>query len=231
MTISIFAPWKTMSDIGGRIEIISLWRASEDTVSVKILVENPSGREIIEFILLDRIYADMRLEKGEIDSEMLCDIERYAEVSRAYRSACASFAYAPSSLIGLKRKLIAKGFSRDACDAAIAMIESDGFVREDEIVARRAQICAGKLWGRNKILAKLREEGFSSIAIEEAIAALVDTDFDSGCTTVIRKKYGCVPSDRRELEKMYSYLSRQGYSSAEIHKAVRFIKAEDRDEE
>ena len=39
-----------MSDIGGRIEIISLWRASEDTVSVKILVENPSGREIIEFI-------------------------------------------------------------------------------------------------------------------------------------------------------------------------------------
>ena len=105
MTISIFAPWKMMSDTVGRIEIISLWRVSEDIVSVKVLVGNPSGREVVEFVLLERIYAEMQLEKGEIDAETLTDIERYAEVSRAYRSACASFAYAQSSLMGLNRKL------------------------------------------------------------------------------------------------------------------------------
>lgn len=218
-----------MSDNGGKIEIISLWRNSDGDVSVKILVENPSGRETVEFILLERIYAEMCLEKGEIDGDVLEDIESGAELSRAYRSACASFAYAPSSLRALKRKLYSKGFSRDACDGAIAMLESDGFVREDEIAARKAQICAGKLWGRSKILSKLREDGFSDVAIEEANAALEEYDFDANCCTVIRKKYGSIPDDRREIERMYACLSRQGYSSAEIHKAVRLIRAEARD--
>lgn len=220
-----------MSDIVGRIEIISLWRTADGDVSLKILVENPSGRETVEFILLERICAEMRLEKGEIDSDTLEDIEGCAELSKAYRSACASFAYAPSSLRGLKRKLFSKGYSRDACEGAIAMLDSDGFVREDEIAARKAQICAGKLWGRNKIIAKLREEGFSDVAIEEADAALEEYDFDANCCTVIKKKYGAVPDDRREIEKMYAYLSRQGYSSAEIHKAIRLVRAEVRDAE
>ena len=220
-----------MSDIGGRLEIVSLWRMSDGRVSVKVIAENNSGKETVEFILLERLYADLALEKGEIDYDILENIEHFAEVSEAYRSACASFAYVPSSVRGLKRKLFAKGFSKIACDEALNIMVGEGFINEDEIAIRKAQISAGKLWGRTKIFAKLREEGFSDIAIEEADAALDEVDFDDNCRRVIRKKYGSVPDDRREMEKMYAFLSRQGYSSAEIHKAVRMVRSEDRDPE
>jgi regulatory protein len=220
-----------MSDIGSRLEIVSLWRMSDGRISVKVVAENNSGKETVEFILIERLYADLALEKGEIDCDTLENIEHFAEVSEAYRSACASFAYAPSSVRGLKRKLFAKGFSKDTCDEALNIMIGEGFINEDEIAIRKAQIGAGKLWGRTKIFAKLREEGFSDIAIKEADAALDEFDFDDNCRLVIRKKYGSVPDDRREMEKMYAFLSRQGYSSAEIHKAVRMVRSEDRDSE
>ena len=209
-----------------RIEILSISHSQSGKLTVEVLVKNMSGSERVEFSLLPKHSKALELSTGKISRELLCDIEYYSEVARAYNSAYSSFTYSPSSLRALKQKLYQKGFPRDVCNEAIELVESDGYVREGEIATRRAQIFVEKMWGRGRIIAKLREEGFVSSAIEEADAYISNVDFEENCSIVIKKKYGAIPEDIHEREKMYAYLSRQGYLTADIHKAVRLLVSE-----
>lgn len=191
-----------------------------EKVTVRVLVSNPSGREDVEFLVLTVHAESLELSVGEVEEEMLPELEYYAEVARAYGSACASFAFAPSSYAALSKKLLQKGFSKGVCSDAIACLRRTGFVKEDEIALRRAQIFVEKRWGSTRILAKLREEGFDTDACRPVKEYLDGVDFPEICKELIAKRFGSVPSDRHERELLCASLLRMGHSAADIRRAM-----------
>lgn len=199
-------------------------RRADTTVCVSVEVSNQSGSECVEFVILDELLDGIELDMGAIGEDVLYEFDRAADVTAAYMSACASFAYTQGSLRSLYRKLIQKGFSKESSSMAIDIVESRGFVNEDDIAARRAEIMLSKLWGRSRILKKLREEGFPDGVIKGALEAIEYTDFAGNCAKVIEKKYPQIPEERHEREKMYASLVRMGYSSSDIKKALTLIE-------
>ena len=205
------------------IHITSLSSSDNGRVRVRALIENPSGSEEVEFSLLYELSSRLSLSVGEIEPELMAEIEYCADVTDAYFSACASLSYADGSLAALERKLIAKGFDRDVAADAIAIISERGLIDENEIVGSRIRAFLKKRWGRSRIIAKLREEGFQGSAIKQAQLTLAEVDFISLCAEYIRRKYPVLPDDRAAREKMYAALSRYGYSTSDIREAISLI--------
>lgn len=205
------------------VRITAIIPSGSDKKIVRVLVSNPSGSEEVEFLLMNAYVEKLSVKVGEIDSEMLPELEYFAEVSKAYSSACASFAFAPSSLSALFKKLRNKGYARDVCEEAIDCLKLAGFVNEGDIALRRAQIMVEKRWGRGRILLKLREEGFSGSALDAAIEYMDSVDFGAICAEHIRKKFGKVPEDPHERKLMYASLSRMGFSPSDIKLAVKLM--------
>ena len=205
------------------IRIKSVTPCGSEKKTVRVLVSNPSGRDETEFVLMNIHVDALGLEVGEIDEELLPELEYFAVVAKAYNSACASFAFTPSSYSALYKKLLQKGFDRDACSDAIACLKETGFVKEDEIALRRAQIFVGKRWGRTRIVMKLREEGFDDSALKLTKDYLDEIDFGEICAEHISKKYGNIPEDDHGRRLMYASLSRMGFSSSDIKSALKLL--------
>ena len=204
--------------------ITAIAPSGSERVTVRVTVANPSGSESVEFSLLKVHFARLGLAVGIIDEEILPELEYYADVARAYSSACSSFAFSPSPLRAIWKKLVQKGVERDVATDAIEVLKDSGAINEIEMACRRAQLLSEKPWGRSRILAKLREDGFEEVAISEAMAALDEVDFASNCAALIRKKFGEIPSERQELDKMYASLSRMGFSPSDIRAAMQLLK-------
>ncbi len=205
--------------MNGSARIKNVSRRADGSVCVSAEVSNSSGSEGVEFVMLEELFSELGADIGEIDGDVLEELDRRSDITCAYFSACSSFAYTQSSINALYKKLICKGFSRDTSLCAIELVRSRGFVDEAEIAVRRAELMTEKLWGRSRIMQKLREEGFPRDVVENVRILLENTDFVENCTRVIKKKYRCAPTDRREKEKMYAALVRMGYTLSEIRSA------------
>ena len=194
-----------------------------ERVVLRISVSSPSGSEETEMVLLPEHFGEMGLSLGMLDAEIMPEIEYWSEVARAYFSACSSFAYTPSSLSALQKKLMQKGFPRDVALDAIESVKRRGFVDESQIALRRAQICVDKKWGRQRVLMKLKEEGFGDDSLYQAKSFLDTVNFAENCAALIKRKFGELPEDRHDRELMYASLSRMGYSTSDMREAQRLI--------
>ena len=211
-------------DYTSGIGITAIVPCADRCFEVRIEVNGGGECERYEFLLLAELSERLELSIGAIEGELMPEIEYFSEVTKAYFSACSSFAYAPSSLKGLERKLIQKGLGADVAREAIEFISSRNIVDEADVAVRRLELMVKKLWGRTRITLKLREEGFGAEALVAAEEFLKAVDFATNCALLIEKKFGCVPRDRDEREKMISSLSRYGYSLSEIKKAISLLK-------
>lgn len=214
----------------GYARITRLAYREDGRVLVDLTVGNESGCEDIEFLILGELF-DERFEEGfeelpdgSVELYVIGQLEELADVTAAFSSACASLAFSQCSAKALFRKLLLKGFSRSVSEAAVELCEAKGYIGEVAMATRRAELMVAKPWGRTRIFAKLREEGFADQAMDAVAIYLDEIDFSEGCAKVIEKKYACIPSDRREREKMYASLSRLGFSSADIKAAISRIK-------
>ena len=204
--------------------ITAIAPSGSERVTVRVTVANPSGSENVEFLLLKVHSERLELAVGAVDEETLPELEYYSQVSHAYSSACSSFAFSPSPLKAIWKKLTQKGIERDVATDAIEVLKDSGAIDECEMATRRAQLLSEKPWGRSRILAKLREDGFEEGAISQAMVSLDEVDFASNCVSLIRKKFGEIPRERQELDKMYASLSRLGFSSSDIRAAMQLLK-------
>lgn len=193
---------------------------------ITVIAGNQFGVERLTFVLLEELVDDMELCEGGIDTERLSELELLANVTRAYISACASFAYSSRSLVAIEKKLRVKGFGQEARDMAIELIRRKGFVDEDMLAQRRAELLTEKLWGRSRIIMQLRADGFPKTAVASACEYLDTVDFENVCLALIKKKKFSPPSDRREADKAYSSLIRYGHSSSDIRAAFARISDE-----
>ena len=210
----------------GFIEIKRKTLREDGRVCLDIEVSNGRQSERVRLCILYELLEDTDFPVGKISGEQMGELEFLSEVSAAYGSACASFAYAPGSLRALWLKLVQKkGFSRDAADRAIELVRERGFVDEEQIALRRAELCVGKKWGRTRIMMQLRRDGFEDGALSAVRDYLdQDVDFVSNCAALILKKYGGIPDDRRAREKIYASMSGMGYMGEQIKRAMRYIE-------
>ena len=194
-------------------------------VLVSLTVGNDGGCEDVEFLILGELFAEVsdELAEGEIGCETVGRISELADITAAFSSACESLAFAQCSSKALFRKLLAKGFSRSACESAVVLCECRGYIDEVAVARRRAEIMLDKLWGRMRIISKLREEGYSAEALDSVREYLEDVDFGEICSRVIVKKYHGIPEDRIAREKMYAALARLGFSRPDIRSALNII--------
>lgn len=206
--------------------INNICRREDGRYLISLTVGDGERSEKIEFVILGELFCEIEpsLEGNALDEDAVALLDKYADITAAFSSACSSLAFTPCSAKALLRKLRTKGFSKDASEAAIELCIERGYIDESSLALRRAEIMVAKLWGRLRIFSKLREEGFDDSAIQEAAVYLDEIDFADSCMRVIEKKYAPVPDERREKEKMYAALVRLGYSSSDIKEAIERLK-------
>ena len=165
-------------------------------------------------------YFELKLKKGEISPELFDLIEKEAKECAAYRRGVGILAYGANSRRTLERKLRQKGFDGELARSAAQKLDADGYINESEDAVRLAESCVRKLWGERRILAHLREKGYTGEALEAAKEALTEVDFTANCRRFIEKKYGSFPKDKKEAEKAVAALMRYGYTLSQIKSAA-----------
>lgn len=188
----------------------------------------------VKLRLLAEQYADLRAEgigmtEGQISPETAEALREAGELCEAIRRGLSLLQYGDRSARRLVAGLSAKGISRETAEAAAAYLVRKGYVREEDAAVRRAVQDQRKGWGPRRIREDLWAHGFEGETVDRAMSELDEVDFAEACATVIRKKYGDLPSGSDgagERRKMIAALMRLGYDSAQIREAMRLLQRE-----
>jgi len=118
---------------------------------------------------------------------------------------------------GLKRA----GFSFEAVEEAISYVKSYGYI-DDQRYAEKYVEYNKMRKSKKKIQYELMQKGVSKDMIRIAIEECEEFDECGLIRIALRRKWKSddKPSDK-ELNKLFSYLSRQGFSSQDIWKVLR----------
>ncbi len=197
---------------------------NEPYLSLTVEISSDGRREKRVLVIPDKLYLELKLKKGEIDTEMFDRIEAESKVCAAYRRGTSILGYGANSERALARKLIQKGFDKESAQAAAAALKSEGCINEERDAEREAEACLRKCWGERRILAKLYEKGYSDEAVSAVRSMLDEVDFPELCAELIKKRYRPFPADKKEREKAVASLMRYGYTLSQIRQALSLIK-------
>lgn len=196
-----------------------------ETVSVVLILPPAEGGKPrrIQLHLLTEQYATLHVQVGEVSPEQADVFLEAGKLCAAIRRGMGLLKYGDQSARRLASKLVAKGIDRETAKAAAEYLSEKGYIREDDTARLRAEQGVRKGWGPRRIREDLWAQGFTADATEDALEALSEVDFSENCAGVIRKKYGSVPADRTERQKMTAALMRLGYDSDDIREAMRRV--------
>ena len=202
-----------------------------ETIAVTMVLptdgEEQKPRRIKLHLLVEQ-YANLRadgvsLDCGDISEEHAALLIEAGELCEAIRRGMAALQYGDRSAHRLATSLGAKGIPRETAEAAAAYLARKGYIREEETARRRVGSDLRKGWGPRRIREDLRALGLESEAVDMAMEELSEVDFDELCAEVIRKKYGDLPAERGERQKMTAALMRLGYDADHIRGAMRLL--------
>lgn len=146
----------------------------------------------------------------EADNEML---EFLSQKMKCIKYAVYLLEFGDKSRKTLFQKLKTKGYERDVCEAALAVLEKNGLVNDEKLcLDKLVSMARGKLYGPYRLKGELIKKGFSR---EQAEAAFdeAELDFDELLDELVEKltKRG-VPENEKELAAFKNKLIRYGYS-------------------
>ncbi len=191
---------------------------------------SPTATERVKLHLLVEQYAELGVRPGEITPQQAEELLEAGRLCAAVRRGMTLLQYGDQSAKRLAFKLTAKGVDRHTAEDAAAYLAAKGYIREDDTARRRAEQGVRKLWGPRRIREDLRAQGFSTEAIDDAMDALEEVDFEENCAAVIRRKYRGVPEDRAARQKLMAAMLRLGYGTDTIRHAMRTVLREDEGE-
>ncbi len=197
---------------------------NEPYLSLNVEISSDGRREKRVLVIPDKVYFELKLQKGEIDTDVFDRLESESKVCAAYRRGLSILGYGANSERALSRKLTQKGFDKESAQAAAAALKSEGCINEERDAEREVEACLKKCWGERRIVAKLYEKGYSDEAIASARSILDDVDFPELCAKLIKKRYAPLPTEQKAREKAIAALMRYGYSLSEIRQAISLIK-------
>lgn len=209
--------------------VLSVSPAGEgETVTVVLAMPDPEGKKAqrVSFCLLVEQYAELEVKVGPVTYEKAEELLDAGRLCGAIRRGIVLLGYGDQSARRLAYKLTAKGVDRDTAARATAYLTEKGYIREDDTATLRAEQDLRKGWGERRIREDLIAHGFTHEAVEEAMEELSNTDWVETCAAAMRKKYGKIPEDKGERQKMLATMMRLGYDTDTVKAAARNILRE-----
>ena len=194
-------------------------------ISVSILIGTADNFEVAEYLISREFWYWGRLQNGsDISEEEYLGMDRSAALSRAIARMKGILSYSGVSRRTLIQKLKGYDFSEEICVCAADYAVDHGMVREDVQVEHAIDTYLHrKYWGRRRITAELSAKGYPREVIDNALAQIPEEDFMRALHVILVKKYGEIPADPQEKQKMILSLLRMGYSGNEIKDALASI--------
>ena len=189
-------------------------------ISVSIRIGTADTNETVEYLISREFWHWGRLQSGAaITEEEYLGMDRSATLSRAIARMKGILSYSGLSRRTLIHKLKGYDFSEEICEY--------GMVRENLQVEHAIDTyLRRKYWGRRRIVAELSAKGYPREVIENALAEIPEEEFMHALHVILVRKYGEIPADPQEKQKMILSLLRMGYSGNEIKDALAsFIEA------
>lgn len=211
-----------------KVEITSCVARNSQDIAVTFKLSEGDNSCSETFLVSHDQFVKMKLSVGESDRETYQAASEGAELHFAMKKGLASLAYGASSKGNLAKKLEGKGVKREVAEAVCRELERKGYINDGREALREAELAVGKLWGKRRIAAELYRKGYDEESVRSAIYSLEDSgvDFCDMCAELIRRKYGCVPEEPGERQKLYAALTRYGYSSSDISLALETVRDE-----
>ncbi len=192
---------------------------SKDGSRAYLTFELPDASEI-SFKLLYESYTELVRGRDSFEGDDIARIEEESEYCAALSSALSILSFGGNTRLELFRKLRAKKHSNAASERAVDYVISKGYIDERALCKEEIESGLRKLWGETKIKQKLISRGFGTKVLSAADKTLARVDFHPACLKLARKKSPEPPSDYSERQKLFSYLTRQGYTSDVIRKTI-----------
>lgn len=191
-------------------------------ISVSIRIVTAEANETVEYLISREFWHWGRLQSGgAITEEDYLRMERSAALSRAIARMKGILSYSGVSRRTLIHKLKGYDFSEEICEYAADYAVEHGMVKEDVQVEHAIDTyLRRKYWGRRRIVAELSAKGYPREVIENALAEIPEEEFMHALHVILVKKYGEIPADPQEKQKMILSLLRMGYSGNEIKDAL-----------
>lgn len=160
----------------------------------------------------------------EISREAYGVMESFAQQHSAVKRGISILSFGDNTKKGLLRKLVSKGFSREAAEYACDYLEEKGYINEAESARLLAcDMAEKKLYGAKRISRALYEKGFDKDVTDEVLEEC-EVDFSRICAKRIAKMGGkSIFADREEKQKAVSALLRYGFSYDDIKEALKKI--------
>ena len=191
-------------------------------ISVSILIGTADNYETTEYLISREFWQWGRLQNGShITEEDFLGMDRSAALSRAIARMKGILSYSGVSRRTLVQKLKGYDFSEEICECAADYAVEHGMVREEVQVEHAVDTyLRRKYWGRRRIAAELSAKGYPREVIESALADIPEEDFMHALHVILERKYGEIPADPQEKQKMILSLLRMEYSGNEIKDAL-----------
>ncbi len=191
--------------------------------AVTVQIEEEGAAELREHLISEELWTrEMRPTPGTVlTEEEYVDMAYCASLSRARARAREILSYAGQSRGALVQKLRHYDLPDDICEET-----ADWAIREKLLNERTQALFLAenyprrKYWGRRRIAADLQAKGYTAEVIAEAVDAVSDEDYARALQVLIEKKFGRIPADPAERQKMVLSLLRLGYTGQEIKDAM-----------
>ena len=185
--------------------------------------EKGAAPETREHLISEELWTrEMRPTPGTaLTEEEYADMVYCASLSRARARTREILSYAGQGRGMLVQKLRQHGLPDDVCEeTAVWAIREKMLDEYTQTHFLAENYHRRKYWGRRRIAADLAAKGYTQEAIDEAISSISDEDFARALLLLIEKKFGEIPADPAERQKMVLSLLRLGYTGQEIKDAM-----------
>lgn len=175
-----------------------------------------------EYMRLDAqlVYDEGLREGREYSEDELCELKERSDALRAKRSAYYMISCRDYSEKELRRKLSMKTTPQAADEAVEKMRELK--MLDDESYARNlaSQYLEHKHYAAKRILLELRQKGIDSDLAQQVVDEL-EIDENEQLETLLSGKLGEGLDDEKTKARVFNKLSRYGYRSGNISRAIR----------
>jgi SOS response regulatory protein OraA/RecX len=193
-------------------------------VRVDVVLSEGANSDRRTFTMPYVIFESLGLAEGEISKEDVSEIMDADERYRALKKAFEIVGFARNSARTLEDKLRHRGFRAVVARDIAEYMRDNGYIKEDEDAQREVDLCVRKMWSGRRILMHLHEKGYGADAISAAKEYMNGIDFVDVCVKLIRSKYGTLPKDNAERQKIIAAIVRQGFSMSEIKAAAKIVE-------
>ena len=143
------------------------------------------------------------------------------EIEKAKQKGLLMLGYGALSARATKTRLIQKGFSEEAAQAAVEYLIEKKYIDENRDAVRLSESLIKKKYGKRRILSAISAKGYGEAALAAVEEYLDTVDFVELCRDLIKIKLKEMPKDRAEMQKAIAKLVALGYNVSEIKSALR----------